>query len=293
MIDFIVLVAPIEPSYDYHSNNPFKLNELDFYPEFKNGILKGFKSEYKGLRVLLYHDKIQLSNSLHKFYKGNNYSDFRYSELKEAILEICRKFKIKAEHWEIIKMEFGFNILTTKKAKQYIDLFLEYKGRDFENMKDHQTNYGKKCYMYEYSLKIYDKYFQTQKSNDKGMISDKMLRAEFCYNQKRKLPKQIKTLSDLLDKEKFKELYRDFIKAFEKVIYNDDVDFFNSTFDERQLFHASLNPSFLKVEQQYNKKELKAIKSKIKQLREKFLKKEFKAWFLNALNMKYIDLYCS
>lgn len=292
MIDFIVMVARIEPFYAFNSFNPFEWNGLKFYPKFKRGIIKGFESEYKGLRVILYYDKIQISNSLHKFYKGNNYSDFTHSELTNAIQGICQMFEIEAEYWEIKKLEFGFNIFTLKPAKEYIALFLKYKEREFEKMKHKQIDYGRKCFLSEYALKIYDKSLQCKVMNS-VKISDKILRVEFCYNQRRKLPKQIKTLADLMDKDKFKELYKDLNEAFTKVIYNDEVDFTNSTNEERILFYASLNPDFIKVEEQINKTEAKAIRLRVKQLKERFLKKEFKKWFLKALSYKYIQLYCS
>ena len=292
MIDFIVIVAPIKPFYHFNKLEPFEWNGLKFYPKFKKGFLKGFESDYKDLKVSLFYDKIQLSNSLHKFYKDNNYSDFTHSELIKAIEKICQMFEIDAKYWEIKRMEFGFNILTIKPAKEYLTLFSEYKEREFEKMKHKQMDYGRKCFMYEYALKIYDKYFQC-KENDKVEISDKMLRVEFCYNRKRKLPKQIKTLSDLMDREKFKELFKDLNDAFTKVTYNDEVDLSNSTNKERMLFYASLNSDFLKVEEQINKAEVKAIRLKIKQLKERFFKKEFKKWFLKALSDKYIELYCS
>jgi len=292
MIDFIVMIAPIEPLYAFNSFNPFEWNGLKFYPKFKKGILQGFESDYKDLRVILHNDKIQLSNSLHKFYKGNNYSDFTHSELTNAIQEICQMFEIEAEYWEIKKMEFGFNILTLKPAKEYMSLFLQYKEREFERMKNKQIDYGRKCFLSEYALKIYDKSFQC-KIVDSVKISDKTLRVEFCYNQKRKLPKQINTLADLMDKDKFKELFKDLNEAFTKVIYNDEVDFTNSTNVERMLFYASRNTDFIKVEEQINKTGAKAIRQKIKQLKERFLKKEFKKYFLKALSDKYIELYCS
>ena len=43
MIDFIVMVASIEPFYAFNSINPFEWNGLKFYPKFKKGILKGFE----------------------------------------------------------------------------------------------------------------------------------------------------------------------------------------------------------------------------------------------------------
>lgn len=294
MVDFLKTSASIEPIYASNSFIPFEWKGMQFFPHFKKGFLKGFESEYKGLRVYLRYDKITLSNSLHKFYKGNNYSDFTYSELSNAVNEICQKFEIDADQWKIIKMEFGFNVSTPKPAEEYIDLFMSYKEREFEKMKQKQKQkyYGRKCFFTEYDLKVYDKHLQTQ-IDDHFDIPNNILRVEFCYNQKRKLPKQIKTLFDLLDREKFKELYSDFKEAFSKVIYNDKVDFNHSTSVERLLFYASLNSNFIKVEEQINKVEAKAMKVKIKKLKERFFKKEFKQWFLQALSSKYIELYCS
>jgi hypothetical protein len=292
MIDFIVIVADIEFVINQTSYEPIEWKELKFFPRFKKGILIGYESEYKGLRIVLYYNKIEISNSLHKFYKGNNYSDFSYSELRKAIEMICRKFQIEANYWKIKKMEFGFCIITPQQANQYPNNFLEYGFREFEKMKHKLKDYGRKCFLYEYALKVYDKNLHMQ-IMDKVNIPDNKLRIEFCYNQKRRLPTSIKTLEDLLDRNKFKNLFDDFYKAFEKVIYADETDFTGSTQEERMLFFASLKSDFFKVEEKINKDEIKTIKSKIKQVRERFLKKEFKLWFLKSLKTKYIELYCS
>lgn len=292
MVDYIKIIALIECLFNPNSFKPFKWRSLMFYPKFRNGKLIAFESEYNGFRVVLYYDRIEVSNSIHKFFKGNNYSDFTYKELKNAIYEICNWFTIEPQYWEIKKMEFGFNIFTPQPAMKYIDLFLTYKEREFEKMKHKHKYYGRKCFMSEYALKVYDKPLQS-KLMDSIAVKDNMLRTELCYNQKRKLPKQIKVLSDLLDKDKFKELYKDFYEAFSKVIYNDEVDFTNATDEEITLFYASLTPNFIKVKEKINKVEAKATKLKIRILKERFLKKEFKQWFLKALSNKYIELFCN
>lgn len=122
------------------------------------------------------------------------------------------------------------------------------------------------------------------KIKDNVNIPDWRLRIEFCYNQKRRLPPSIKTLEDLLNKDKFKNLFEDFYKAFEKVTYADEIDFTGSTQEERTLFFASLNMDFLKEEKKINKEGMKTIKSKIKQLKERFLKKDFKKIFFKVFD---------
>jgi hypothetical protein len=292
MVDYIKIVALIDTLFSYNSFKPFEWRSLMFYPKFTKGKLRGFESEYNGFRVFLYYDRIELSNSIHKFYKGNNYTDFTLSELKDTINTICVKFGIEANRWNIKKLEFGFNILTPKKADHYLNLIYQYKNREFEKMKAKHLTYGKKCFMSEYAIKIYDKYVQT-KIMYSVIIPENTLRVEFCYNQKRKLPKQIKTLSDLQDKEKFKELYNDLNEAINIIIFNDEVDVTSSTIEERILFFASFNPNLLKVEETISKVEAKEMKLKIKLLKERFLSKNFKLWLLKTLSSKYIELYCS
>lgn len=292
MIDFIKIVAPINPYRHFGISEQFEWKGLTFSPVFKKSLLIGYESDYNGLRVMRYYNRIEVCNSLHKFYKGNNYTDFCYSEIKERINILCNKFGIVAKNWEIKKLEFGLNLITSNPAYQYLSRFLEYKGREFEKMRDNQIVYGRKCYMSEYALKVYDKHIQT-KMKDKISIPENTLRVEFYYKQYRKLPKSIHYLSDLLYEERFKDLYKDLKEAIENIIYDDEYDFKNSTNEERMLFFASQNTEFLKVENQINKAEVKTIKKKIKQLKERFLKKDFRNNLSKLLNDKYINLYCS
>lgn len=293
MIDYIKIEAQTERMvYNLDAYEPFDWKGLRFNPKCSNGNLTGFESNYKGMRVLLGYEKIQLSNSIHKFYKGNNYTDLPFSELVEAIKIICDKFQTEAKRWEIKQLEFGFNIITPKPAKEYLDLFLEYKKIEFVKVFKANVCYERKCYLTEYNIKVYDKYFDT-KIKESIKIPENTLRIEVCYTRKRKLPVGIKYLSDLIDRNKFKELNIDFKRTIEKIIIKEEVEYENSTIEERILFNASLNPTFLKYEQKHNKVEAKKIYAKIKQLRERFFRKDFKQWLMKALSDNYIELYCS
>ena len=146
--------------------------------------------------------------------------------------------------------------------------------------------------MSEYALKVYDKSQQVKIMNN-VLIPANTLRVEFCYNQKRKLPKTIRTLSDLADNNKIRDLYKDLKDSFSKVTFSEEVDFSSMSDEDRILFYASLHPDFIKVEEKLNKSNAKIIKSKIRQLKERCLSKEFKNNFINLLENKYIELYCS
>ena len=157
MIDFVDIEAPFSYEISSESYEPFYWKDLCFTPKFKKGFLNGFESEFKGLKVILYEDKIRITNSLHKFCKGNNYSDFTFSELTDSINLITNYFEIEASQFVIRKLEYGFNITTPQPAKEYLNLFAEYHSREFEKMKHKHIFYGRKCVMSEYALKVYDK----------------------------------------------------------------------------------------------------------------------------------------
>ena len=146
--------------------------------------------------------------------------------------------------------------------------------------------------MSEYALKVYDKSQQVKIMNN-VLIPANTLRVEFCYNQKRKLPNTIRTLFDLTNNNKIRDLYKDLKDSFSKVIFSEEVDFSSMSDEDRILFYASLHPDFIKVEEKLNKNNVKIIKSKIRQLKERYLSKEFKKNFINLLENKYIELYCS
>ena len=146
--------------------------------------------------------------------------------------------------------------------------------------------------MTEYAIKVYDKTGQVE-SQEKIKILKKILRIEFCYNQKRKLPKGLVTLADLMNEDCIGLLYKNLEDGIKEIVFIEEFDLNNSTLEERILFFASLNSGFLEVEKKLNKEEIKTVKKKIKQLRERFFKKGFKSFLLKSLKEKYIALYCS
>lgn len=297
MIDYmrIETAKNLPFAIDFCSGTSFEWLGAWFNPAYHKkgkGVVKWYEGEVRGLSVYVHPDKIRLNNSLHKFSKGNNYSDFSFSEMKKAIDELCSLTEVPAHNWRILKLEFGLNIHTRISAKEYLDCILSHKGREFEKMKDNHIYYGKKCYKSEYAMKIYDKSFQVWLA-EKIELDDNILRIEMCYNRKRKLPKGVETLADLQNEACIKALFSELKEAIDKIIYKERTDFTSSTFEERVLFFASLSPDFIKAEKRINKDQAKATNSKISQLRERFFRKEFKKFLLKSLNDKYIHLFCT
>lgn len=103
MVDFVDIEAPFSYEISSELYEPFYWKELYFTPKFKKGFLNGFESDFKGLKIILYEDKIRITNSLHKFYKGNNHSDFTFSELTDSINIITKYFETEGSQFVIRK----------------------------------------------------------------------------------------------------------------------------------------------------------------------------------------------
>ena len=296
MIDYLLVEAAVNVAAPcvFGQIEPFIWKGINFIPKYsKELFVIGYAGVYNGLRVtLLPCKKIRIENSLHKFYKHNNYSDFSSSEICKAVNIVCSKFSIAAEFWEIKKLELGFNIQTPQAASSYIPLFHSYKGVFFNKVMYGNKLHEMKCFLTEYAIKVYDKTEQL-KRQEKLNIEKDILRIEICYNKKRKLPKEIETLADLKNSNKIKLLYEDFESMIKKIVFYEGYNLTGASFEDRCLLLASLNSDFWKVNKDLNKRKTKAYKEKLKVLREKYFKKELKQFLLKLLKDKYISLFCS
>lgn len=302
MIDFLRIEAAIRHTsslYIFGQTKPFVWRGIRFVPQYDDDITiqsaVRYTGFYAGLRIALYFNKIRIENSLHKFYKENNHSDFSRKEINKAIKELCQKFDVEADNWEIIKLEFGFNVRTPLPAKTYVPLFLFCKKNMFQDVMWKNKCFERKCFFAEYAVKAYDKSEQF-KLQERITIPENLLRIEVCYLQKRRLPEGVVTLADLQKADGIKSLYEDFEKIVNQIVFNDEYNYTElniATLEEKNLFFASLHPDFLKVINKINHKEQKETKVKIRRLRERFFKKDFKRFLEKSLKDKYIELYCS
>lgn len=153
----------------------FTWNNIDFVPEYTNSrYIKKYISEIKGIRLDLYDNTLKISNSLHKFFKGNNYSDFYYSEIIQSIDLLGNILQITAPKMKLTKLEFGINEFFDD-WQTILGSINHYKHKEFDKMKS--KCYGKKLRMEQVYIKIYDKSEQVYLQN-REKINPNMLRLE-------------------------------------------------------------------------------------------------------------------
>ncbi len=118
MIDTIV--ATLE-----HPNIRGILDNLQSYSLTDHGSHETIRGKYRNLNVEIEVSKsrnklITLLGSLHKFYKGNNISQFAFSEVREAIEELEDELMAPIGKAELARIDIGANIRTKEKPYRYL-----------------------------------------------------------------------------------------------------------------------------------------------------------------------------
>lgn len=217
------------------------------------------------LRFVIQGSKLIISNSLHKFYKNNNYSDFPYSELLQAIKKIERLTGIAADIFTVIKLEFGLNIVTDSTPTSYLTSFGNYKTVRYDKMKKLSSWYGVKYSLSEYAIKAYDKTKETAIRERATSLEKNIFRFEIQYRKQRICP-FISTLSDLQNKELIMQIFSDFISKVRKINCDGNEDFKAVKSRDRELFFAGKSEKFWEVEKSQNPHTAKEKKKRYKSI---------------------------
>ena len=108
MIDNITLAMNFKPPDELLEGNnmPFVYSGITYYPEYANDIIYRYCARLKNLVLYLYHDKIVLRNSLHKYWNGHNYGDFTLTELKSAIESLNDEMGVNWKDARLKKIEY-------------------------------------------------------------------------------------------------------------------------------------------------------------------------------------------
>ena len=247
-----------------------------------------YQTVIENLLFTITENEIIITNSLHKFIKGNNYSDLTFSELLNAIELIEEITGINAKEFIIKKLEFAINVITPNPAHQYLERFSNFKGREYDKMRIGAFWYGIKYFFTEYCLKIYDK-SELIKRKDKENINKNILRFEIQYNRSRKIP-IVSNLSELKDPAILKEMFKEFIETIKSIKCNGEEDFSLITPRERELYFAGEVSRFWNVEKALNRNTAKGKIAKYRKIQNKIVPKDLMAGFVNSITEKFNQL---
>lgn len=293
MIDNIGISSPITPTLEMQQGkNVICFGKLKFVAERRKVEpfdISHYATEYRNLYLQIRNEKIFISNSLHKFLKGNNYSDFSYSEIIESIDLIEEITGIKATEFSVSKLEFGLNIPIKMNIDTILKCIKTYKKRyAFKDMDKGSKTYGKNCELSEYKIKMYNKTFQV-KTVDKITIPENILRFEIVYYKNRIIP-NIRTLEDLRNPQKLLGLVERMKKYLRDITIEGEKNFSDVKKEERAYYFAGLNSEYWNVEKTMNKDKGKSKKKSFDRICNEITRVNYKDELMHLIEQKFNQL---
>lgn len=251
MIDHTNLQTNIETPQEIRDevNRPFEYRNLLFVPNYNNrGAIKHYQSEWRGMYIKLRGDYISITNSLQKFYCGDNCGDFHRSEIEIAVNEIADYFHVAPQMWKIIATEIGVNIIPEQEEQVYLDLLHLHKGKKFSAIsprKGRSKVIGVECARDEYRIKLYNKRLQVHLPG-RIELPYPLLRFEVPIERKIKIHLPfIHNLSDLYNQDKLFQIGEFLKNKFDEIIMRPETNFSQlKKLEEKVLVAAMQNPAF-------------------------------------------------
>lgn len=200
--------------------SPFFWKGLKWTPIFnkKTNQVKAYETTVSNLRLELKGNVISCNNSLQKWYMGNNYQLFTYSQVVKALEELDSVLPFNVYDAYIHYLALGTVI--KEEAKPILDAWLSLNGKTPIPMLGANKEYGKKFYLTDYNVKGYDKTFEV-KTHNRIKIEKPIFRFELeIYTRnlnKRKNPIGIYTVKDLIDKRKYQMLANELLSKYDKI----------------------------------------------------------------------------
>lgn len=225
MIDFIkafaddVHLCTLQSNKQLHFKSVVSERTGEIYPQSV--------AKYNVLEFTSTGHWLHLKGSIHKFKNEGkyNYDDFTYSMLVDVIHELQSLLQINSHHLALENIEFGVNIIPEWDTSLILDNLIGYKTTKFQDIPI-RGGYYKAAYLDDFRVKIYDKGIQYY-------LPENLLRFELHCNKMRHISQTgIKTVGDLLDKDKLILLKPILLKAWEQLML------FDWTIDKEKAIQA-------------------------------------------------------
>ena len=238
-----------------------------------------YASKYKNIRFRYIGRRLEITGSLHKFAKGNNYELFTYDEAKEALLELSDYTGISLERFIVSSIEIGVNMPMKNSPVKYIKILHSYKEKKFYPMtplKESSEIRGYRCKLSEYDIKFYDKTYEVLKSDKIITDPPNILRYEIKLSRN-----QLKNLrmSKVTGKNLLSGLHKTFLKRAMNNIFN-KIRFSDISINYSKMLQDDVKRYIFAVSNSYDRylqylKEFSGLKEHNKEVRrtKNFLKR--------------------
>ena len=252
----------------------YKLLRPDVYrktgKEMKN-LLVGNDGNFKVKKV---RDKVtgieylKVGFSIHTYASGGiNYDDLSFNRLAIALFDFQTKYKVNLDRAVIHFMEFGVNLTVPEPPLKLLKCFLSYRNTPFSRPEDSGKEglYMTRCKKSRFNIKVYDK----------GIKSDLLiprLRYELQVKRMKYLESTgIKTMVDLLDREKIRALGKILENTFSQILMvNPNIDETKLTLEHVEFIKQAKDNRFWDSMKETDRKNQLALKDELRRLNREF-----------------------
>jgi hypothetical protein len=229
MLDEVNILTPIEPPIQVLKKvtEPFYYNDILMAPKWSNGNLSHYAGKHQNLHVSISNGYLKISNSWHKFLKGNNHSDFYCSEIKEAAYQVKDFFKITLNDTKVQKITYGCVI--DHNPEEIYSTWMRYKNKEALPMTNKGVIYGAKFQLSDFNLKGYNKSFEVKKHDNIDLVGNYFrIEAEVnymrhLYNRSQRI--NIHNPEDLFNYEIIQLLAKDLFTKYKTIEKMESINF--------------------------------------------------------------------
>lgn len=194
---------------------------LDFDPIIKDGEIVGYRAKLYNLLIIIRDEIIIIRNSLCKYYHGNNYTNFTYTQIIQAVSFLSAHIGIDLMDARVTKFEFGAVIIDNSMEETFARMGT-FKNKEPHIMHDHGIPYGIYFENTGQKIKIYSKKIEAKRRY--GIILDRnLLRVEKVYTTShiKSLARfkriKIETLGDLCMRKNLQLIGEDLVESLCKI----------------------------------------------------------------------------
>tara|TARA_R110001583_G_scaffold145679_1_gene297670 strand:+ start:3891 stop:4790 length:900 start_codon:yes stop_codon:yes gene_type:complete len=213
-----------------------------------------YTADLKNLKLRLRGDELTITNSLQKFYMGNNYEPFTYLQAVEAVNTLNTCFGNVLLNAEVKRLAIGTVIYDV--PENTFQKWQEYKTIQPQFMCNGTKVYGVHFKATNYKIKGYDKTYQV-KQEARIDITENVIRFEIEANSRfinqGKDSVGIYKLSDLTDFSKFQKLGNQLLSVYGKIKKRKHIAFESLTPEQIKLIATYGNPFWANGLKKYHK----------------------------------------
>lgn len=270
MIDELNTTIQIIPPPEAISQvkEPFEFNDVLFYPKWNDNKMITYYANIENLKLNLIHDKLCIKNSWHKYLLGNNYTDYKFTNMEETFLKLEGHIKQNLGIAQVKKIAYGC-VIRENPILNYPN-WLHLKNTIPQPMLSKGRQYGCFFPFSDYKFKGYDKSFEVWR-HDGARIPEDYFRIEkevkyLRHLQDRKNPIQLRYVRDIFNKDLLYQLANDLFENYNNITKRPIMENIETSLKDLQILAIMQNEPIRERLRQEHGKTYKNYNKRFKQL---------------------------